>query len=65
MLCQVDPSAGAAGVVDAVAAMLVERDVDGVGGDVEPVHDPGACCLEVAVDVGLLVGDLGAVAADQ
>jgi hypothetical protein len=65
VLCQVDPSAGAPGVVDTVAAVLVERDVDGVGSEVEPVHDLGACCLEVTVRVRLLVGDLGAVAVDQ
>jgi len=45
--------------------VVVECDIAGVGGEVEPVHDPGACCLEVAVSVGLLVGDLGAVAANQ
>ena len=29
------------------------------------MHDPGPCCLEVAVSVRTLVGDLGAVAAHQ
>lgn len=61
MLGEVDAATGLAGVVDAVAAVVVQGDVDGVGGQIQPVHDPGASCLEVAVRVGLLVGDLGAV----
>ena len=65
MLGQLDPAARSAGVVDAVAAVVVQGDVDGVGGQVEAVHDPGPGCLEVAVGVGLLVRDLGAVAAHQ
>lgn len=65
VLGQLDAAARRTGVVDAVASVVVQGNVDGVGGQVETVHDPGPGCLEVAVGVGLLVGDLGAVAAHQ
>jgi hypothetical protein len=48
-----------------VAVVLVQADTDGVGGDVQRVHNSGAGSLKVAVALGTLDGNAGAVAADQ
>jgi hypothetical protein len=45
--------------------VLVQADTDGVGGDVQRVHNSGAGSLKVAVALGTLDGNAGAVAADQ
>ena len=47
------------------AAVLVQGHPDGVGGDVEGVHDPGAGGLEVAEALGALDRDVGAEAVHQ